>query len=162
MRNMEPKPCGSVGAKSHGLNSEPRMNCKFDMNEKDAYMNNNFAPPKFRRNIGILGLLHKRVLGISHPVFSQLLPFSADVGQFIRNAGHDKQLYGHLHEVHYQLCMHFRSIFAMTYIYNGLPQFVVDACSVSKFQKHLSIMARNKCATGAEHWKEMFSCRDRS
>ena len=133
-----------------------------EISEEEAYLNYNFAPPKLRRNIGILGLLHKRVVGVSHPVFSKLLPFAADAGQFIRIDGHDKQLYGHLHEVHCQLSMHFRSIFAMTYIYNGLPQFVIDADSVTKFQKHLSTMARNRCAIGAENWKEMFSCRDRS
>ena len=50
----------------------------------------------------------------------------------------------------------------MTYIYNGPPQFVIDADNVTKFQKDLSTMARDKCATGAENWKEIFSCRDMS
>ena len=33
-----------------------------------------FATPKLRRNIGILGLLHKRILGLCHPSFECLLP----------------------------------------------------------------------------------------
>ena len=92
---------------------------ELEVSDEDAYLNYNFAPPKLRRNIGILGLMHKRVLGECHPVFSQLLPFSADVGQSIRPDGHDKQLYGHLHEVDFQMVMFCRSIFAMTYVKCG-------------------------------------------
>jgi hypothetical protein len=33
----------------------------------------NSAPPKFRRNIGILGLWHEHVLGLRHPSFRCLL-----------------------------------------------------------------------------------------
>ena len=45
----------------------------------EAFLNFNFGPPNLRRNIGILGLLHKRVLGLSHPMFQFLLPFPSDV-----------------------------------------------------------------------------------
>ena len=34
-----------------------------------------FAPPSLRRDIGILGMFHKRVLGLAHPIFNRLLPF---------------------------------------------------------------------------------------
>jgi hypothetical protein len=34
-----------------------------------AFAEFNFAPPKLGRNIGILGVLHKRVLGLRHPSF---------------------------------------------------------------------------------------------
>ena len=33
------------------------------VSEKDAFLTNNFAPTELRRNIEIVGLLHKRVLG---------------------------------------------------------------------------------------------------
>ena len=41
------------------------------VSEEDAYLLHNFAPPKLRRNIGILGLLHKRVIGESHLIFQK-------------------------------------------------------------------------------------------
>ena len=46
--------------------------------QSDAFMNFNFAPPDLRRNIGILGMIHKRVLGRCHPVFQKLLPFKSE------------------------------------------------------------------------------------
>ena len=119
----------------------------------------NFAPPKLRRNIGILGLLHKRVIGEAHPIFSRLLPFHAEVFGSLRPGEHNKQVYGHLFEVNYQLQLHLRSIFAMVYVYNRLPQYVVDCPIVTMFQKFLSRIARQKCAIGDPGWKDQFSCR---
>ena len=56
-----------------------------------AFMNYAFAPSSLRRNIGILGLLHKRVLGKCHPSFERLLPwwsskFSAPRGTSTTNS----------------------------------------------------------------------------
>jgi len=132
-----------------------------EVEESDAYLSYNFAPSQLRRNIGILGLMHKRVIGESHGVFRKLLPFSIDVGAPLLPGGHNKQLYGHLHEVHFQLALHFRSIYGMVYIYNGLPQYVVDRRTVTSFQKQLSIMARRACLLDTPNWQEMFSCRAR-
>ena len=52
------------------------------VDERYAFLEHNFAPPSLRRNIGVLGLLHKRVLGLSHLIFQNLLPFHADVFGF--------------------------------------------------------------------------------
>ena len=131
------------------------------VSEGDAYLSHNFAPPKLRRNIGILGLLHKRVLGESHPIFKKLFPLSTEIGRPLLPGGHSRQLYGHLHEVHFQMTLYCKSIFAMTYVYNMLPQHVVDSSSVTEFQKHLSILARRKCALGDETWRDSFSSRAR-
>ena len=107
----------------------------------------------------MLGLLHKRVLGQCHPLFNSLLPFCADMGQPMMPGGHDKQLYGHLHEVRYQLALFFRSIFAMVTVYNRLPQYVVNATNVHEFQKHLTRIARYQCTSGNIHWQHQFSRR---
>ena len=40
-----------------------------EVDEATAFLDCNFAPPSLRRDIGILGLLHKRVLGKAHPIF---------------------------------------------------------------------------------------------
>ena len=42
---------------------------ELDMNPAFAFLTYNFAPPNLRRNIAILGLLHKRILGKYHPSF---------------------------------------------------------------------------------------------
>ena len=52
---------------------------KLGVSEEHAFLNHNFAPTILRRNIAILGLLHKRVLGKCHPMFERLLPCTRSV-----------------------------------------------------------------------------------
>ena len=132
---------------------------EIDMHTATAFTDHNFAPPTLRRNIGILGLLHKRVLGKCHPIFQKLLPFHSDVFGWIRAEEHNKQLYNHILEVHYQQALHRRSVFGMVTQYNKLPQNVVDCDSVSKFQHYLTLMARKRCQDGDADWMHTFSCR---
>jgi len=127
--------------------------------EAEAFKEYNFAPPKLRRDIGVLGFLHKRVLGKSHPDIQRLLPFHFDVFGSLRPGEHDKQLYGHILDVQQQHSLHSRSIFGMVYVYNRLPQNVVNCKTVSTFQRHLTLEAREKCQDGNENWIHSFSCR---
>jgi len=93
---------------------------ELDISEEDAFLNYNFAPPSLRRDIGILGLLHKRVLGKAHPVYQKLLPFHSEVFGSLNPAQYRFQLYGHSREVSRQHNLFDRSIFAMVYVYNRL------------------------------------------
>ena len=129
--------------------------------ERSAFLDFNFAPPLLRRNIGILGVLHKRVIGKSHPIFQQLLPFQRDLFQEGRPGDHNKQLYGHMWEVKNQRGLHDRSIFAMVHTYNNLPQKVVDCASVSEFQTALTKIVRANCEVGLPDWQYTFDCRRR-
>ena len=45
------------------------------LSSEQALLDHNFPSPQIRRNIGILGLLHKRVLGLCHPSYDTLLPW---------------------------------------------------------------------------------------
>jgi len=65
----------------------------------DGFLEYNFALPSLRKNIGILGLLHKRVLGKCHPSVERLLPWWSDRFSVARGLGHNKQLYGHWVEI---------------------------------------------------------------
>ena len=127
--------------------------------ETEAFIKYNFAPPSLRRNIGVLGLLQKRILGLSHPVFQDLLPYHVDVFGSLRPGEHDKQLYGHILNIQYQQALYGRSIFPMVYVYNRLPQDVVDQKSVASFQICLICMARKACEDGNPKWASYFSCR---
>ena len=129
---------------------------KLEVAENTTFLEQNFAPPSLRRDIGILGLLHKRVLGKAHPVFSVLLPFSADANHAPPPGSHNKSLYGHEMEASFQLALFFRSIFSMVFVYNRLPQAVVDSPSVAAFQRHLTRMARERCQNGDSQWKRCF------
>ena len=129
------------------------------MSPEIAFVEHNFAPPRLRRNIGMLGFLHKRVLGLSHPNIQKLLPFHADVFGSLRAGEHDKQLYGHILEVQQQQSLHRRSVFGMVDVYNRLPQHVVNYPTISVFQRHLTLEARKLCQDGNSTWIDSFSCR---
>ena len=129
------------------------------VDHSSAFLNYNFAPPTLRRNIGILGLFQKRVLGLSHPMFQTLLPFCSDVPGSFNQDCHDKQLYSHLSESNFQMVLFCRSIFGMTFVYNRLSQAIVDSKTVSLFQHALTKIARDMCESGDPEWVDLFSCR---
>ena len=128
------------------------------LSSAEAFLKYNLPPPKLRRNVGILGLLHKRVLGKCHPSFEVLLPWSSSRFSVSRGLGHSKQLYGHNIEVSHHQAIFNRSIFAMVDIYNNLPQYVVDSPTISTFQSLLTRIARRRCESGDVSWASSF-CR---
>ena len=62
-----------------------------DISEYQAFMEFNFAPAALRRDIGILGFLHKRSLELNHAGIMQFLPMNNHASQ-----DHDKQIAFHL------------------------------------------------------------------
>ena len=128
------------------------------ISQAQAFLDFNFAPPSLRRNIGLLGLLHKRVLGKCHPSFELLLPWYSERFPEGRGHGHNKQLYGHWCEITCHDALYARSIFSVCDVYNNLPQHVVDASEVDVFQSYLTHIARNRCEQGDDAWASSF-CR---
>ena len=133
---------------------------KLEVTANEAFLDYNFAPTVLRRNIRILGLLHKRVLGLCLPSFEQLLPWYSDRFDIMRGFGHNKQLYGHWLGATQHRALWGRSIFKMVDIYNNLPQWVVDSQSVTVFRKSLTKIARDRCQMHNESWASSFCCRD--
>ena len=68
---------------------------KLEVIEKEAFLDYNFAPTTLRRNIEILGLLHKRVLALWPSTFEQLLFWNSECFDIMRDFDNNKQLYGH-------------------------------------------------------------------
>ena len=132
-----------------------------EVSEATAFIDMNFAPPTLRRNIGMLGLLHKRSLGLCHPDFEMLLPWFHSRFGFVVAGRHNKQLYNHALEVTAQVGLFRRSVFAMVDVYNHLPQSVVDSPSVSAFQIHLTHIAKERCKTAMPNWMYTFDKRPR-
>lgn len=127
--------------------------------ESEAFLHFNFAPPTLRRNIGMLGMLHKRVLGKCHPDFKAMFPWFTDKFNHSPNEKHNKQLYGHFMEIQRQVSLYKRSIFAMVEEYNRLPQYVVDSESISAFQSKLTEIAHTRCQHGLPQWRYTFDIR---
>ena len=107
-------------------------------------------------------MLHKRILGLCHPVMEELLPTWQQRFGHDRADKHSKQIYGNFLEVQLQRGLFDRSIFAMCETYNDLQQYVVDAPTVSLFQKPLTQIARTRCENDLPNWKYTFDRRSRA
>ena len=107
--------------------------------ENTAFRLSNFPPPTLRRDIGMLGFLHKRVLGLAHPAIERLFPWAPN--QY--HSGHTKQLDDRMLECNFRRVLFLRSLFGLTAVYNLLPQYVVDCSTVSQFQKELTKSRRD-------------------
>jgi len=121
------------------------------LTEESGFVVYNFAPPSLRRDIGLLGFLHKRTLEQCHPAIIAFFGRAPHVQPW-----HDKQLQTYLAQCTHQRGLYERSIFNIVHVYNRLPQEVVDIASVSNFQACLTAMAKRKCDVGARNWRQIF------
>ena len=123
-----------------------------DISAEDAFVNHNFAPTNLRRDIGILGFIHKRILEKCHPLLLELMP-RRDADQF---DSHSKQIYvgvDHIFKFH---SLFHRSVFGKIFIYNRLTQSLINEDSVSGFQRRLTLIAKARCAAGDPNWSRCF------
>ena len=130
----------------------------FNMNVKEAFVNMNLAPLCLRRDIAMLGFLHKCNLPHAHPDVLQLFPRMRTTGGGI----HTKQLWDIMtldRECQFQPELRRRSLFRLVHVYNALPQRVVDCGTVHDFQHDLTEMARHKLRQEHEDWQTFLSPR---
>ena len=120
--------------------------------EEVAFLDYNLAPLSLRRDIGVLGFLHKRVFGHCHPALCDFLPFDVR-----HSTWHDKQLQSNLESVIAFHPMYHRSLWGAILIYNRLFQALFDSATVKDFQKQLTQIARSRCMQSAPDWQQSFS-----
>ena len=128
------------------------------LNDVEAFLQHNLAPLRLRRDIAVLGLLHRVQLGEAHADFGRMFEF--DVHErpvFTRHNArrHSRQF----REVWGSTDYFNRSIFAATRVYNVLPADVVEGKSVKVFQSALTKLARTACEEGSAQWSSMFCVR---
>ena len=123
------------------------------VSERDTFVSFNFASPSLRRDIELLGLLHKRVLGQCHPGLRSLLPFSEVLAG---SPWHNKQLESCWQRVRSWRSLYDRSLYMNVLIYNRLPQDFVDLHSVTDLQKRLIVEAKNLARDDQHNWREVF------
>ena len=121
------------------------------LTEASAFIHYNFAPPCLRQDIGLLGSLHKKNLGLCHEAIIGFFPRRPHVHPW-----HDKQLENYSSRCPTRNSMFSRSIFQMVLVYNRLPQDVVNIDSVSGFQACLTAMAKRRCEADAVNWRQTF------
>ena len=106
----------------------------------------------------MLGFLHKVNLHHAHPTMLELFPRRGANG-----ANHDKSIWPFVGDARAQMQhpdLFKRSIFQLVFVYNALPQAIVDAISVSEFQHHLTNVARRLCFIGNPYWQTFLSGRE--
>ena len=118
------------------------------LTEEMAFLDFNFGPLSLRRDIGILGFIHKRVIGECHAGVKELLPFSG-----IMNRWHSKQLHTFCDSIVSRHGLYYRSIFGYVHIYNRLSESLVSLDSVKKFQCALTSLAKKRCGFWDPAWR---------
>ena len=131
------------------------------LSASNALLSFNLAPLSSRRDIAMIGLIHKCVLGLAHPHLIKLLvrPVTGTRHHSTRwnSTLHNKQIVDvagtrHSDQAH-------RSVFGLIKIYNRLPQYVVNCTSISTFQCKLTDIIKEQCLEGNVDWASYFSPR---
>ena len=121
----------------------------------DSLMHFNLAPLNTRRDMSILGVIHGCVLGLGPSCFSRFFRSPALPPPPRSSRRHRR----HLEEPAFDspdYILH--SAIGATRIYNLLPDFIISAKSVARFQSRLQCLLRARAPTCAD-WMHTFSPR---
>ena len=100
---------------------------------REALIDFNLVPLTSRRDIAMLGVLHKIVLGVAPTPFQTLFNgISYHNKQLQDDAGRNTPV------------MLKRSLFGLVHVYNRLPQDVVDDENVQNFQRKLQCIIKSE------------------
>ena len=129
-----------------------------ELTDVQAFCVHNVAPPSLRQTIGLLGFLHKVVLGTAHPAIREY--FELDDRPPPYPWFHTKCLKDKQDSTQFWPLWR-RSLFSYISIYNRLPQSFVDSTSVSEFQSKLTSEAKRRAEGADNSWRKRFSsCED--
>ena len=132
---------------------------KIGITAEQALLEFNLAPLSTRRDMAMLGMIHRSVIGKGP---SQLQAFFKPVELPRRSTRasarmHSRQLKEFRTGQFSALIA--RSALGLVSVYNLLPQAIVDASSVKEFQCCLQSVVKNKASSDAERWEFFFSPR---
>jgi hypothetical protein len=113
------------------------------IDEAAALMHFNLAPLTSRRDIAMLGVLHRRVIGKGAPHFKK--HFELEAGRRLRDPR--TTMKGPLV---------IRSIFGLVAVYNMIPEMVRQATTVKQFQAELQGLLKKSLNDGRDNWKNHF------
>jgi hypothetical protein len=118
---------------------QERLSKELGFGEVKLLMQHSLAPFRCRRDIAMLGLLHRIMKGWAPNCFNKFI-YSWSGPSYPRSLRaphlrHNPQIHDPSDGTESRLMN--RSIFGLIYAYNCLPQVVVDSCSISISQRHL-------------------------
>ena len=138
---------------------QDRMILELGMDNVTALDTANLAPLCSRRDIALLGLLHRINLGLAPNCFNNLF-YPSCTDHFPRDlrcplSRHSRQINDPIDAS--SSALHRRSIFGLIYTYNLLPQKVVDKSSVKKFQSLLQDALKRAASQDFSDWSLLYS-----
>ena len=125
--------------------------------EINALLYFNLAPLKTRRDIAMLGVIHRASVGKGPEQLQKLFPPAEPVGR--RSARIASNLHTRQRELlieNTQLGVIERSAFGLVRIYNMLPQHLVDSTDVSIFQAKLQDMVKIRARSACVDWANTY------
>ena len=144
-----------------------RFLVELGLSEVDALKHYRVAPLCSRRDMGMLGALHKLNLGTAPAQLAALFPLLGTVPEHLsrqRLRGwrrlHNRQL--STPETFKSTDLMKRSLFGLARCYNTLPQCIADSGSVKLLQKRLQQALLRRAESGASDWQRLFSTTWRS
>ena len=126
------------------------------ISQVEALVHFRLAPLRTRRDIAMLGLIHRSVLGRGPPQFRSFFLLETPVRRS-RRVWHSKQLRDPRDSSHSTMLA--RSALGLVRIYNLLPQDIVDSTSVKSFQQALQALVMMRAKEGCHDWPDSFSPR---
>ena len=158
MSFVESKTCGIAHACSSHLDKIDSIQSKFlngiDISDHEAFLHYNLAPLSCRRDLAMLAVIHKVVLGKGVPHLNDFVKMDTDVAprgcrQYRRVCEHVGNLPDYLR----------RSLIGYLWIYNRLEVHVVAHNCVHAFQSAAQSCLRAALIEGMPNWQQLFSPR---
>ena len=137
---------------------QERLLREIGVSAEEALFRYRLAPLRSRRDMAMLGLLHRIVLGQAPPQLIELFPRSGLNSQPPTRLGFRRHTF-QLVQPAFRTDVLQRSVFGLTVVYNLLPPEVVACSSVKIFQRWLQYALRNAANQRIDNWDAIFSPR---
>ena len=136
-----------------------RLLNQLGVSNKEALLEFRLAPLNARRDMGMLGVIHRAVLGEGPDHFRKHFVLGSAQNHYGREGlrRHGKQLQTFRRGKFLDIAAN--SILGLIDVYNLLPAYMVEATSVKEFQTRLQRMMRDLVTKGQENWETLYSLR---
>ena len=129
------------------------------MSSERALASYNLAPLPCRRDMAMLGLIHRSVLGDGPNQFQQFFrpaepPAHTHHTRYQARARHGRQLHDPVDGTHTDYLK--RSIFGLIKVYNGLPEHVIACTDVKQFQACLQRDLQRLASQRSAGWEFVY------
>ena len=127
------------------------------VSSRDALLKLNLAPLTTRRDIAMLGLLHRIRLGTAPACLANLFPFRSNpIYSYGRRDGPPRHQHQSDDPVSAQSPLYMkRSVFGLLRVYNGLAPDTVELQTVKSFQRKLQNLVKDATENGS--WESVLS-----